>query len=67
MFRKIILALSACAGLAIPVFASQNAHTDLYVVMFRADWCGPCKIVEPNLSSALHKLSDPSIEYITFD
>lgn len=39
----------------------------MYVVMFRADWCAPCKIVEPNIDQALNTLRDPSIEYVTFD
>jgi|GEM_PF-799033 len=40
---------------------------DLYVVMFRADWCAPCKVVEPKISQALQTLKDPKIEYITID
>ncbi|MEL6686937.1 MAG: thioredoxin domain-containing protein [Pseudomonadota bacterium] len=40
---------------------------DVYVVMFRADWCAPCKIVEPRLSDALHSLQDPRIEYLNID
>ncbi len=39
----------------------------MYVVMFRADWCGPCKIVEPKLSQAQNNLRDPGIEFITVD
>ena len=35
--------------------------------MFRADWCGPCKIVEPNIHNALTELSDPSIQYVNID
>jgi len=47
---------------------AQAQHTpELYVVMFRADWCAPCKIVEPNVSQALNTLRDPSIEYVTID
>lgn len=40
---------------------------DVYVVMFRADWCAPCKIVEPRLNQALINLRDPGIEYINID
>lgn len=40
---------------------------DLYVVMFRADWCAPCKVVEPRLNQALMDLRDPGIEYVNID
>lgn len=40
---------------------------DVYVVMFRADWCAPCKVVEPRLSEALRSLQDPRIEYVNID
>jgi thiol-disulfide isomerase/thioredoxin len=40
---------------------------DVYVVMFRADWCAPCKIVEPRLNQALNSLRDPGIEYVSID
>ena len=47
-------------------FQAQS-HPELYVVMFRADWCAPCKIVEPNIAQALNILRDPSIEPVTID
>lgn len=47
--------------------AFANSSTDMYVVMFRADWCGPCKIVEPKLDQALKGLNDSAIEYVTID
>ena len=47
--------------------AAAQSSTELYVVMFRADWCAPCKIVEPNMNQALNNLRDPSIEYVTID
>ena len=50
-----------------PASAQMQATPAMYVVMFRADWCAPCKIVEPNISQALNSLRDPSIEYVTFD
>ena len=60
------------ASALLPILLSASAHaasaaSDLYVVMFRADWCGPCKIVEPNLASAMSILADPSIEYVNID
>lgn len=40
---------------------------EIYVVMFRADWCAPCKVVEPALHDALNQLRDPGIEHLTID
>ena len=71
-----IAALSvASLGVVTSVSYAQNYQTyrtaktvpDVYVVMFRADWCAPCKIVEPRLSEALRTLRDPRIEYVNID
>lgn len=59
-----LLALTAFMSSGV---ASANSSADMYVVMFRADWCGPCKIVEPKLDKALQSLGDSSIEYVTID
>ena len=59
------LALSTAAWI-IPQAAAQS-QTELYVVMFEADWCTPCKIVKPSINQALNSLRDPSIEYVTID
>lgn len=40
---------------------------DVYVVMFHADWCAPCKVVNPLLDEALNRLRDPRIEYLRID
>lgn len=48
-------------------YRTVNAVPDVYVVMFRADWCAPCKVVEPRLSEALRSLHDPRIEYVNID
>lgn len=66
--RKLIKAsMIGIIGLMSTGIAHANSDKDLYVVMFRADWCGPCKIVEPKLDTALRTLGDPSIEYVTID
>ncbi|WP_162143725.1 thioredoxin family protein [Hellea balneolensis] len=46
---------------------SMSPTPDVYVVMFRADWCAPCKVVEPALGQALQSLNDPDIEYVNID
>ena len=64
---------SALAGLALAFGASSLANAyqtsipDVYVVMFRADYCAPCKVVEPALNQALETLRDPRIEYVHID
>ena len=37
------------------------------LVDFYADWCGPCKIVEPNLDRAMRNLNDPSLKVVMID
>ncbi len=62
-----ILVITLLAGIAAMTPAQAQQRPDMYVVIFRADWCGPCKIVEPKLASALATLRDPAIEVITID
>ena len=65
MFKTLASLLFVCAT-ALPA-AAQTSQPELYVVMFRADWCAPCKVVEPRLDGALRSLGDASIEPVTFD
>lgn len=44
-----------------------NPHTEMLVVKFRADWCGPCHIMEPSLDNALRSLNDPSLRLLSID
>lgn len=68
MFKSLkIIALMAATVLAFSVTANANRQPDIYVVFFSADWCGPCKIVEPKLSQALGNLHDPGIERVNID
>ena len=63
------LALSALT-LALGTSSTANSLSsspDVYVVMFRADWCPPCKVVEPRLHQALYSLKDPNIEFVNID
>ncbi len=65
--KKILIALAALVASAATSNAYAPNSAEMYVVMFRADWCGPCKIVEPNIDRALSNLADPEIEYVTID
>jgi len=65
-----VTVLGASATAVAPLAQAQiglNPSPDLYVVMFRADWCAPCKVVEPTIQKALNTLRDPKIEYLTID
>ncbi len=62
-----LLSVLTIIGLGTSFAAKAQQRPDMYVVMFRADWCAPCKVVEPNLQQALTMLDDPSIQYINID
>ena len=62
-----LAALGLTLGLSSFTQAYQPATPDVYVVMFRADYCAPCKVVEPAMNQALSKLADPRIEYVHID
>jgi len=71
MKRLYLTGLAALIGAVSLLSTSSTAQvqnsTELYVVMFRADWCAPCKIVEPSIAQALSIMRDPSIESLTID
>ncbi len=67
LLKTTLAAVALIAGFTTSVNAYQNQAPDVYVVMFRADYCAPCKIVEPALDQALRTLSDPRIEYVHID
>ncbi|MEM9600368.1 MAG: thioredoxin family protein [Pseudomonadota bacterium] len=67
-----LIALLFSFGVAVPAssqaYRVQTAATpDIYIVMFRADWCAPCKVVEPRLAQAMQTIRDPRIEYVNID
>jgi len=65
LIKFIFFPILIVVGMGTATQAQQRP--EMYVVMFRADWCGPCKIVEPNLDRALRTLNDPSIRVVTID
>ena len=68
MISATVLTVTLSFGLTSISSAYQPpAKPEIYVVMFRADWCAPCKIVEPRLGQALAGLHDPAIEYVNID
>ncbi|WP_371397881.1 thioredoxin family protein [Fretibacter rubidus] len=64
---KIALAALTLSTVSMGAHAQMQRAPDIYVVMFKADWCAPCKVVEPNLAKALNQLRDPGIEYLEID
>jgi thiol-disulfide isomerase/thioredoxin len=75
-FKSIVATVSLGLLTSVGVASTTQAQSyrtvsaavpDVYVVMFRADWCAPCKVVEPRLSEALRSLHDPRIEYVNID
>lgn len=68
LLKSINIALTATAmTLGAGLTATAQLTPDVYVMMFSADYCAPCRIVEPALNQALLSLSDPGIEYVNID
>lgn len=67
LFKSALAAITLSLGLGSLANAYQVSTPDVYVVMFRADYCAPCKVVEPALNQALNRLNDPRIEFVYID
>jgi len=71
--KSAILGATALFGISGFPAISANAQSyraatpDIYVVMFSAKWCAPCKIVEPRLEGILRDFNDARIEYVNID
>lgn len=65
--KTALCAGAALFGMSVPMSAKAANNPDMYVVVFRADWCGPCRILEPQLKQALGSLRDPGLEYVEID
>lgn len=65
--KKLLMAAAIVIGSASTANSAAYNQPDMYVVMFRADWCGACKYVEPTLQQARHIVGDSKIEFINFD
>jgi len=67
LFKKTMMCAALLLGTASTANSAAYGQPDMYVVMFRADWCAPCKVVEPNLKQAQRILGDNRIEYLNID
>ncbi len=69
---KILARTFLAATIAAGAFAASQSQAalnqpDMYVVVFRADWCAPCRVLEPKLKMAIQRLNDSKIEYVEID
>lgn len=64
---KKLSAILGAVALSFGFAANANAGADVYVVKFRADWCGPCKVLEPQIDQALSTLNDETVELVNLD
>ena len=64
---RTLFAFAALLFAAVATRSDALPAPELYVVMFRADWCAPCKVVEPRLQAVLDDLDDAEVEYVLID
>lgn len=65
--KKLLLTAGLILSVVLPASAQNWVKPELQVVVFRADWCSPCRILEPSLDRAMRSLNDPSIQLVTID
>lgn len=66
-FKATGLAALMFGAFGIDAMAQRASSHDLYVVMFRSDTCAPCRILEPNLHTALRQMNDHRIAFMNID
>ena len=48
--------------------AAVQADADVYAVIFFAEWCGACKVLDPNLKPVMRSLADDeSVAFVMLD
>lgn len=74
MMRKVSIALSLWLALTSAAFAAQDTSaqtaTDeprLVAALFRSNWCGPCKVLEPRYEAVMAEYADAPLERVRFD
>lgn len=73
-FNKAILSFFALFILVMPhAVMAENKHSEIVeapqtmIVKFYADWCGSCKVMQPELDKFLENTKDKSTLYVHFD
>ncbi|HCR66478.1 MAG TPA: hypothetical protein DIW38_08195, partial [Oceanicaulis sp.] len=61
-------------GLTAAAYAVQDASAErspdeprLVAALFRSNWCGPCKVLEPRYESVMTHYVDAPLERVRFD
>ena len=74
MMRIAALVLPLWLGVTAIAYAVQDASADtrtdeprLVAALFRSNWCGPCKVLEPRYESVMTHYVDAPLERVRFD
>ncbi|MEL6614289.1 MAG: thioredoxin domain-containing protein [Bacteroidota bacterium] len=71
MRRSFLLPLALLAALVtLPAFTSAPGDADdpqVYAVVFTADWCPSCKVLDPKLAAVTDDLAAMGVEVIALD
>lgn len=63
-----VLLFGFFAGFATAADAPQSIEPERMAVLFYADWCGSCKVLDPKIKEARSELSDETKTlFVTFD
>lgn len=57
----------AAASVAHAKDETRTAKAETYAVLFYADWCGSCKVIDPKLKEARESLDEGPALFVTFD
>lgn len=57
----------ACCGSADKKAAASEGQVARIALIFHADWCGNCKVLEPTIAAAREKLEADDVLFVTLD
>lgn len=74
MMRIAALVLPLWLGVTAIAYAVQDASADtrtdeprLVAALFRSNWCGPCKVLEPRYEAVMAEYAEAPLERVRFD
>ncbi|MEM6327129.1 MAG: thioredoxin domain-containing protein [Bacteroidota bacterium] len=70
LLRPLAVALLLGAALAPQTASATPTEADepkVLALLFAADWCGSCKILDPKLTAARAGLADEPVQFVTLD
>ena len=67
--RQILLAFGMIMIVLVPFSAHADSAKHIYAVAFHADWCGSCKILDPNMIKARGQadLDNQNVLFVNLD